>query len=142
MDRRFPHDLVSEGGSLRDALFSQHFSPASPRPQGSTTTTSTENSNEDAQERDVSSSSSRRVSCQQLLKSRGKGRARLPEKLMGYLNNDVAPGVIWWLPGGETFAFESSRVQSEFLDIYFRGTKLPSFIRSLNRWYVFSSSIN
>ena len=75
-----------------------------------------------------------KIPYQQLLKSRGRGRNRLPEKLMDYLNQDVAPGVIWWLPGGEAFAFESSRVQTEFLDIYFRGTKVSSFIRSLNRW--------
>ena len=69
-------------------------------------------------------------------KSRGRGRARLPEKLMEHLNAYAAPGVLWWLPGNESFAIESSRVQTELLDVHFRGTKLSSFIRSLNRWYV------
>ena len=67
-------------------------------------------------------------------KSRGRGRARLPEKLMDHLNAATVPGVLWWLPGNESFAIESSRVQSELLDVHFRGTKLSSFIRSLNRW--------
>jgi len=69
-------------------------------------------------------------------KSRGRGRARLPEKLMGHLNAGVAPSALWWLPGEEAFAIDSSLVQTEVLDVYFRGTKLSSFIRSLNRWYV------
>ena len=67
-------------------------------------------------------------------KSRGRGRARLPEKLMGHLNEEAVPDVLWWLPGAESFAIESSRVQTELLDVHFRGTKLSSFIRSLNRW--------
>ena len=67
-------------------------------------------------------------------KSRGRGRARLPEKLMDHLNADTVPGVLWWLPGNESFAIESARVQTELLDVHFRGTKLSSFIRSLNRW--------
>lgn len=71
---------------------------------------------------------------QQLFRSRGKGKARLPEKLMEYLNAEVAPEALWWLPNEESFALDSKRVQKEVLDVYFRGTKLPSFIRSLNRW--------
>ena len=67
-------------------------------------------------------------------KSRGRGRARLPEKLMEHLNAEAAPDVLWWLPAEEAFAVESSRVQTELLDAHFRGTKLSSFIRSLNRW--------
>ena len=69
-----------------------------------------------------------------VFRSRGKGRARLPEKLMEYLNSNVAPDVLWWLPGEEAFALDASRAQEELLDQYFRGTKLSSFIRSLNRW--------
>jgi len=69
-------------------------------------------------------------------KSRGKGRARLPDKLMEYLNAKVVPDVLWWLPGEEAFAIDASRIQKEVLDVYFRRTKLSSFIRSLNRWYV------
>lgn len=74
---------------------------------------------------------------QQKSRSRGKGRARLPEKLMDYLDSEVNTDVMWWLPEGTAFAFESSRVQEEFLDSHLRGTKMSSFIRSLNRWYVY-----
>lgn len=64
------------------------------------------------------------------------GRVRLPDKLVEILNKDFAPEVIWWQPDGECFAFDSSTVQEKILDVWFRGTKLSSFIRSLNRWYV------
>lgn len=62
-------------------------------------------------------------------------RIRLPDKLMEYLNNCVEPDVLWW-QNEEGFAFDSTRVQKEFLDRHFEKTKLKSFIRSLNRWYV------
>jgi len=65
------------------------------------------------------------------------GRVRLPDKLIEILNKDFAPEVIWWQPDGECFAFDSNKVQEKILDVWFRGTKLSSFIRSLNRWYVF-----
>lgn len=63
-----------------------------------------------------------------------KGRARLPDKLMDHLNNEELSDVVWWLPDGNSFAMDSQTVQEKFLDIHFRGTKLTSFIRSLNRW--------
>ncbi|CAB9497715.1 shock factor protein 3 [Seminavis robusta] len=63
-----------------------------------------------------------------------KGRARLPDKLMDHLNNEELNEVIWWLPDGASFAMDSKTVQESFLDVHFRGTKLTSFIRSLNRW--------
>ncbi|CAB9500924.1 shock factor protein [Seminavis robusta] len=63
-----------------------------------------------------------------------KGRARLPDKLMDYLNNEELNGVIWWNPDGTSFALNSQTAQEKFLDVHFRGTKLTSFIRSLNRW--------
>ena len=70
-------------------------------------------------------------------KSTSSGRVRLPDKLMGFLNGQsVSKDVLWWQPDGDGFAFDHDRVQKEFLDVHFRGTKLASFIRSLNRWYV------
>ena len=63
-----------------------------------------------------------------------KGRARLPDKLMDHLNNEELSDVVWWLPGGTSFAMDSKTVQEKFLDVHFSGTKLTSFIRSLNRW--------
>lgn len=62
------------------------------------------------------------------------GRVRLPDKLMEILNKEFAPDVMWWQPDGECFAFDSETVQKKILDVWFRGTKLSSFIRSLNRW--------
>ena len=63
-----------------------------------------------------------------------KGRARLPDKLMDHLSNEELNDVIWWLPDGASFAMDATTVQEKFLDVHFRGTKLTSFIRSLNRW--------
>jgi hypothetical protein len=65
---------------------------------------------------------------------KGGGRIRLPDKLMEYLNKEVIPDTLWWQPDGDGFAFDSESVQTHFLDKHFRGTKLTSFIRSLNRW--------
>jgi len=62
------------------------------------------------------------------------GRVRLPDKLMEYLNKEVAPEVLYWQTGGESFSFDSKTAQTELLDKYFNGTKLSSFTRSLNRW--------
>jgi HSF-type DNA-binding len=62
------------------------------------------------------------------------GRVRLPEKLLKYLNHEPMPDVIWWMPDGNGFAYNIETVQEKFLDICFQGTKLSSFVRSLNRW--------
>jgi hypothetical protein len=62
------------------------------------------------------------------------GRVRLPDKLIEYLNKNVAPNVLWWQTGGETFSFDSTKAQEHLLDRYFNETKLSSFTRSLNRW--------
>lgn len=67
---------------------------------------------------------------------KGGGRIRLPDKLMEYLSKEVLPDTIWWQPDGDGFAFDTDKIQTKFLDQHFRGTKLTSFIRSLNRWYV------
>jgi HSF-type DNA-binding len=64
----------------------------------------------------------------------GGGRVRLPEKLLKYLNDEPMPDVIWWMPDGNGFAYNIETVQKKFLDICFHGTKLSSFVRSLNRW--------
>ena len=67
---------------------------------------------------------------------KGGGRIRLPDKLMEYLSKEVLPDTLWWQPDGDGFAFDTEKIQTNFLDKHFRGTKLTSFIRSLNRWYV------
>jgi HSF-type DNA-binding len=66
--------------------------------------------------------------------AKGGARIRLPDKLMEYLNNEVEKDVLWWQPDGDGFAFDSKTIQKRFLDTHFEGTKLKSFIRSLNRW--------
>ncbi|CAB9521966.1 expressed unknown protein [Seminavis robusta] len=71
---------------------------------------------------------------QDSIPSKGGPRIRLPDKLIEYLNNEVEQDVLWWQPGGDGFAFDSTTMQSNFLDKHFEGTKLKSFIRSLNRW--------
>jgi len=62
------------------------------------------------------------------------GRVRLPDKLMEYLNKEVAPDALYWMPGGESFALDTEKVQEQILDRYFNGTKLTSFLRSISRW--------
>ena len=62
------------------------------------------------------------------------GRVRLPDKLMEYLNKEVAPEALYWMPEGEAFAFDTEKAQEQFLDRYFSGTKLSSFLRSISRW--------
>lgn len=87
----------------------------------------------------IQSSSMSKVSPQRKVsgqsKSRGGGgRMRLPEKLLKYLNDEPVPDVVWWMPDGNGFAYNIDTVQTGFLDKFFRGTKLTSFVRSLNRW--------
>jgi len=64
-------------------------------------------------------------------------RIRLPDKLLEYLDKQVAAHVLWWQVDGDCFALDSTAIQTEFLDKHLEGIKLKSFIRSLNRWYVF-----
>lgn len=61
------------------------------------------------------------------------GRIRLPDKLIQYLNNEVTPS-LFWQPDGQGFSIDCDKIQAELLDKYFHGTKLSSFLRSLNRW--------
>lgn len=62
------------------------------------------------------------------------GRVRLPDKLKEILDGCFVEETIWWQPDGDCFAFDSETIQEKVLDVWFRGTKLSSFIRSLNRW--------
>jgi hypothetical protein len=64
------------------------------------------------------------------------GRVRLPDKLMEYLNNEVAPDALYWLPGRETFALDMDKVQEQLLNKFFSKTKSASFLRSVSRWWV------
>ena len=61
------------------------------------------------------------------------GRVRLPDKLMEYLNKEVSEA-LYWMPEGEAFAFHTEKAQEQFLDKFFSGTKLSSFLRSISRW--------
>ena len=62
------------------------------------------------------------------------GRVRLPDKLLKLLNDESKPDVFWWMPDGNGFAYNTEKVQEQFLDVHFSGTKLSSFVQSLNRW--------
>ena len=66
--------------------------------------------------------------------SKRESRVRLPDKILKYLNDEPMPEVIWWMPDGNGFAYNVETVQEKFLDKCFGGTKLTSFVRSLNRW--------
>ena len=56
------------------------------------------------------------------------------KSLLKVLNEGFKPDVIWWMPDGNGFAYNVETVQEDFLDKCFKGTKLTSFVRSLNRW--------
>ena len=62
------------------------------------------------------------------------GRVRLPDKLMEFLNKEVAPEALYWMPDGESFAIDTEKAQDQLLNQFFRGTKLSSFLRSISRW--------
>ena len=53
---------------------------------------------------------------------------------MAYLVEGVESDVIWWSPHESGFTVDADTVQEKLLDVYFKGTKLTSLIRSLNRW--------
>jgi hypothetical protein len=55
---------------------------------------------------------------------------------MEYLNNEVAPEALYWLPGGKTFAMDMDKVEEQLLNKFFGKTKIQSFLRSLSRWLV------
>ena len=61
--------------------------------------------------------------------------AAFPEKIMELLQGDLAPNAIYWLPEGEAIAVDpDSFKDSTVISKQFRGNKLSSFVRSLNRW--------
>lgn len=62
------------------------------------------------------------------------GRVRLPDKLMEYLNKEVASEALYWMPEGESFAFDTEKAPEQILNKFFSGTKLSSFLRSISRW--------
>lgn len=61
--------------------------------------------------------------------------AAFPEKIMELLQGELAPNAIYWLPEGEAIAVDpDSFKDSTVISKQFRGNKLSSFVRSLNRW--------
>jgi hypothetical protein len=50
------------------------------------------------------------------------GRLRLPDKLMEFLNKNVAEEVLYWQTGGESFSVDASKAQKDLLDKHFSGT--------------------
>jgi HSF-type DNA-binding len=58
--------------------------------------------------------------------------AAFPRLLMTLLNEQVAPGALWWLPDGKGFVLNPKEAPSKLLDTYFRATKFSSFIRRLH----------
>ena len=67
----------------------------------------------------------------------GSKAATFPEKIMDLLQAGLAPKAIYWLPEGEAIAVDPDNFKdSTVISKQFRGNKLSSFVRSLNRWYV------
>ena len=63
-------------------------------------------------------------------------RSTFPERLMELLSNQEAKDAMWWLPSGDSFAIQPKKFSESVLNKYFQGTKLESFTRKMNRWYV------
>lgn len=67
----------------------------------------------------------------------GLKTSSFPEKIMELLLGGLAPNAIYWLPEGEAIAVDPDNFKdSTIISKHFRGNKLSSFVRSLNRWYV------
>lgn len=64
------------------------------------------------------------------------GFTTFPEKLMTLLDSGKVKDRMWWLPDGDGFAFKPENFAETVLAQHFQGTKLESFTRKLNRWYV------
>jgi len=61
--------------------------------------------------------------------------AIFPQKIMEVLQQGLAPKAIYWLPEGEAIALNPDHFQdNDVISKHFRGNKLSSFVRSLNRW--------
>lgn len=84
------------------------------------------------QEGQVEETKAERIPYQDVLKS--KNRHRLPDKIMRCLCDGIEPDVLWWSPHENGFTVDADTVQEKLLDVHFRGTKLSSLVRSLNRW--------
>jgi hypothetical protein len=65
-----------------------------------------------------------------------EGFKSFPEKLMSLLDSEELKDHIWWLPDGDSFAFIPEGFADAVLNVHFQGTRLESFTRKLNRWYV------
>jgi len=72
---------------------------------------------------------------------KGNNRLRLPDKIMKCIMEGIEPEVLWWSPHENGFAFDPDLIQEKILNVQFRGTKLTSFIRGLNRWCVYGGSL-
>lgn len=59
---------------------------------------------------------------------------RFPDKLRWLLDNDTAPGALWWLPEGDAIGIRKTVFQEQLLVQEFRGNKFSSITRKLNRW--------
>lgn len=58
-----------------------------------------------------------------------------PEKIMDLLQSGLATNAIYWLPEGEAIAVDPDNFKDcNIINKQFRGNKLSSFVRSLNRW--------
>jgi HSF-type DNA-binding len=67
--------------------------------------------------------------------SMGMKTSPFPEKIMELLQGNLASNAIYWLPEGEAIAVDpDSFKDSPAISKQFRGNKLSSFVRSLNRW--------
>lgn len=65
----------------------------------------------------------------------GLKAAAFPEKIMDLLQGGLADNAIYWLPEGEAIAVDPDKFKdSTIISKQFRGNKLSSFVRSLNRW--------
>lgn len=65
----------------------------------------------------------------------GLKTSSFPEKIMELLLGGLAPNAIYWLPEGEAIAVDPDNFKdSTIISKHFRGNKLSSFVRSLNRW--------
>jgi len=63
---------------------------------------------------------------------------RFPERLMQLINDDTAPDHVGWIDSEEAISFKTEGFQEAVLNRFFQGLKHDSFIRKLNRWFVYS----
>ena len=75
----------------------------------------------------------------QLSSSECTDQLTFPERLMQLITECHRPEHVKWIEEEEAITFRVDGFQSEVLDIYFQGLKYESFVRKLNRWYVYIS---